>query len=117
MADIAGTALLGIGGFTIGVLIGMALRATARIVMYVAGLYLASLVVLSSLGLIIVNWSGIASLISSFILNLSRIANADIIFSSGVFGVSMTMGMIYGAVKSTAVFEEKRPFRFYKRFD
>ncbi len=115
MADPTGLVILGVGGFTIGMLIGMALKAAARIAMYVAGFYLASLLVLSSMGLIIVNWDGIASLGANILSYLMSLAKADAITSTGAFGVATTLGMIYGAIKSEIA--PKQNYRFFKKLN
>ena len=99
--DPVGLVVLGVGGFCIGVLIGIALKMAARVLMYVAGLYLASLLVLSNLGIITVNWAGLADLLTKISGFMSNLANTNVLTSTGAFGVATTMGMLYGAVKST----------------
>lgn len=118
MADPTGLVVLGVGGFTVGMLIGMALKALARIAMYVVGLYLASLLVLSSFGLIIVNWEGLASLGATILNYLMSIARADALTSMGAFGVATTLGMIYGAVKAEIrINNDNNNFRFFKKLE
>lgn len=99
--DPVGIVVLGVGGFCIGVLIGIALKTAAKILMYVAGLYLASLLVLSNLGIITVNWAGLAELLTKITAFMSGLANTNVLTSTGAFGVAATMGMIYGAVKTS----------------
>jgi len=97
----AGLVVLGVGGFCIGMLIGIALKAAARVLLYVAGLYLASLLILNNIGIIEVNWVGLANLIQEIARTLSNIARTDVLTSTGAFGVATAMGMLYGAVKAT----------------
>lgn len=118
MADPAGFVILGVGGFMVGMLIGMALKAAARVAMYVAGLYLASLVALSSLGLVVVNWEGIATLGNNIIEYLTSIAQADVLTSTGAFGTTTILGAIYGAIKAeVAAPQERENYRFFKKLN
>jgi len=111
MADPVGFAVLGVGGFTLGFLIGKALRFVAKIGMYVAGLYLASLVVLASMGVIIINWDALESLTVSVVDFLVSLTKSDVVSSTGAFGVSGFLGATYGALKG-----EVRPVQNYKFF-
>ena len=111
MADPVGFAVLGVGGFTIGFLVGKALKLLAKIVMYVVGLYVASLAVLASMGIIIVNWDAIESLAISTVEFLVSITESDVVTSTGTFGVTGFLGAIYGALKG-----ETRPTQKYKFF-
>lgn len=113
MVEPAGFILLGVGGFTVGMLIGMALKALARIVMYVAGLYLASLVALSSMGLIIVNWEGFAALAGQILNFMTGVTNSGVIQSAGAFGTATVLGAVYGAIRAEIRTAQK--FRFFKK--
>lgn len=118
MADPAGFVILGVGGFTVGMLIGMALKAAARVAMYVAGLYLASLVALSSMGLIIVNWEGIAALAGTILNFMMNITSSGAIQSAGAFGTATILGTIYGAIKAeVAAPQERENYRFFKKLN
>jgi len=111
MADPLGFAVLGVGGFTIGFLIGKALRFVAKIGMYVVGLYLASLVILASMGIIIINWDALENLTVSVVDFLVSLTKSDVVSSTGAFGVSGFLGAIYGALKG-----EVHPVQNYKFF-
>ena len=111
MADPLGFAVLGVGGFTIGFLIGKALRFVAKIGMYVVGLYLASLVILASMGIIIINWDALEGIVVSAVEFLVSLTKSDVITSTGAFGVSGLLGAIYGALKG-----EVNPVQNYKFF-
>ena len=117
MADPAGFVLLGVGGFTIGMLIGMALKAVARLAMYVAGLYLASLVALSSMGLIIVNWEGLANLAGTILNFMTSMTNSGAVQSAGVFGTVTVLGAIYGAIRAEIQVRENQKFRYFKKLE
>lgn len=120
MANFTGFLILGASGFAIGMLIGMAIRAVIRVIMYVVGLYLASLVVLSSMGLIIVNWEGIAALVGTIINFMMDITSSGVIPSAGAFGISTFLGMIYGATKSRVNVPKNRNnynYRFFKKLN
>jgi len=111
MADPLGFAVLGVGGFTIGFLVGKALRLIAKIGMYVAGVYIASLIVLASMGIIIINWNALEGLAVSAVEFLVSLTKSDVITSTGAFGVSGFLGAIYGALKG-----EVHPVQNYKFF-
>lgn len=111
MVNPAGFIVLGVGGFCIGVLIGLAIKAAARILMYVAGLYLASLLILSNIGIITVNWAGLAKLLTFLTGYMAHIASTNILTSTGAFGVATTMGILYGAVKARTHVAKSRYFR------
>jgi len=109
--DPAGIVVLGASGFCLGVLIGIAIKAAARILMYVAGLYLASLLILSNLGIITVNWAGLADLLTKVTGFMSHLASTDVLTSTGAFGVAATMGIIYGTVKASLTPARGRYFK------
>ena len=111
MADPVGFAVLGVGGFTIGFLVGKALKFVAKIGMYVAGLYLASLVVLASMGIVVVNWDALEGLMVKAVDFLVNLTNSDVVSSTGTFGVTGFLGAIYGALKG-----EVNPVQDYKFF-
>ena len=118
MVNPLGFVTLGVGGFTVGFLIGMALRFISKIVLYAVGLYLASLIVLASMGVIIINWDAMESLIYGLVSFLAKLAKSDVITSTGAFGVTMVLGAIYGALKGQVVQVRQvqiQNYRFFRR--
>lgn len=115
MVDPTGFIVLGVGGFTIGILIGMALKALARLAMYVVGLYLASLVALGSLGLITVNWEGIASFLGNVVNYITSLTDAGAFTSMGAFGTATLLGTIYGAIR--AQISKNKSYKFFKKMN
>ena len=113
MADPLGFITLGVGGFTAGFLIGKALRLVARIGMYVIGLYLASLIVLASMGVIVINWDAMQNLIMNAVNFAVKITKSDVVASTGALGATMFLGMIYGAMKGEIGTRPK--YRFFRR--
>jgi len=113
MADPLGFITLGVGGFTIGILIGMALRVVARVAMYAAGLYLASLVILASMGIIVINWDALEALTVRAVDFLVSLTKSDVVTSTGAFGVTAFLGAIYGAMKGTVM--AGGGYRFFRR--
>jgi len=113
MADPVGFAVLGVGGFTLGFLVGKALKLLAKIAMYVAGLYIASLTVLASMGVIVVNWDALESLAVNTVEFLVSVTQSDVVTSTGTFGVSGFLGAIYGALKGEA--RPAQNYRFFRR--
>jgi len=113
MVDVIGLAALGVGGFAIGYLIGIALRFVTKIAMYVVGLYLASLIALSSLGAITIHWDVMTTLVKNLVTGLASIAQSDVVTSTGAFGVTLTLGTIYGALRGTIV--NTNEYKFFKR--
>ena len=116
--DLLGVATLGIGGFALGAVIGLALRAMSKVFMYAVGLYLVSLVILSSFGLIIVNWSGIESALAKIVSWITALSQMDIFSSAGLLGVSSFIGILYGLTRGTVVDTVKiggEEFEFFRR--
>ena len=81
--------------------------------MYVAGLYIASLVVLASMGVIVINWDALESLSVSVVQFLVSLTESDIVTSTGTFGVTGVLGAIYGALKGEVA--PAQNYRFFKR--
>ena len=113
MADPLGFVTLGIGGFAAGYLIGKALRLVARIGAYIVGLYLASLIVLSSVGVIIINWAAMQHLMTGAVNFLVNLTKSDVVTSTGAFGTTIALGAIYGAIK--VEIKQKTQYRFFKK--
>jgi len=111
MADPIGFAALGVGGFTIGFLVGKALKFVAKITMYVVGLYIASLMALASFGVIVINWDALQSLAHGFVDFLVSFTQSDVLTSTGAFGTTAFIGTVYGALKG-----EVHPVQSYKFF-
>jgi len=112
--DLLGVATLGAGGFALGAVIGLTLRAISRIILYALGLYLISLLVLASFGLIIVNWDGINSAISKMLTWILSITELDLFSSLGVLSLSTLLGTLYGLTRS-AVVNVPQNYRFFKK--
>lgn len=115
MADPLGFVTLGVGGFTVGYLIGMALRVVSKIALYAVGLYLASLVVLASMGVIIINWSSMEALIYGLVDFLVNLTKSDVVTSTGAFGVTMVLGAIYGALRGEVHPVPAQNYKFFRR--
>lgn len=114
--DLLGIATLGVGGFALGTIVGLALRAVTKIVMYAIGLYLLSLLVLSGFGLIIVNWEGVETGLSKVISWLIFLTQTDIFTSTGVLGISGLAGTLYGLTKGTVV-NTNEEYRFFRKLE
>jgi uncharacterized membrane protein (Fun14 family) len=116
--DLLGVATLGVGGFALGAVVGLALRAMSKVFMYAVGLYLVSLVILSSLGLIIVNWSGIESALAKIVSWIMALSQMDIFSSAGLLGVSSFIGILYGLTRGTVIDTVRtgeEEFEFFRR--
>jgi FUN14 family. len=114
--DLLGVATLGVGGFALGTILGLALRAFTKVIMYAIGLYLLSLVVLSSVGLIIVNWAGVEATLSKVISWLIALTQTDIFTSTGVLGISGFVGTLYGLTRGTVV-NTQEEYRFFRKLE
>lgn len=112
--ELIGLATISIGGFTIGALVGLALRFISKIILYTIGLYLASLVFLSGLGLIVVNWAGIEEGLTKLINWIISVAQVDLFTGTGIFGVSTLAGALFGLTRKATV-ENSENYRFYRR--
>ena len=112
--DLMGLATLGVGGFALGTVIGLALRALSKVILYTIGLYLVSLAVLASFGLIVVNWAGIESALSKIFSWIISLTQTDFLTSTGLLGISGLLGTLYGLTRGTVVNTEKN-YRFFKR--
>jgi uncharacterized membrane protein (Fun14 family) len=116
--DLLGVATLGVGGFALGAIGGLALRALSKVFMYAVGLYLISLAILSGFGLIIVNWSGIESALVKIISWIMTLTQMDIFSSTGLLGVSSFIGILYGLTRGTVVDTVRigeEEFEFFRR--
>jgi uncharacterized membrane protein (Fun14 family) len=116
--DLLGVATLGVGGFALGAVIGLALRAMSKVFMYAVGLYLVSLAILSGFGLIIVNWSGIESALTKIVSWIMTLTQMDIFSSAGLMGVSSFIGILYGLTRGTVIDTVRigeEEFEFFKK--
>jgi len=116
--DPLGVVTLGVGGFALGTVVGLALRALSKVFMYAVGLYLVSLAILSGFGIIIVNWSGIESALTKVLSWVVSLTQMDIFSSAGLLGVSSFIGILYGLTRGTVVDTVRigeEEFEFFKR--
>jgi len=91
-------ALQAVGGFTVGALIGYAIRKAAKWVLVAIGFMLLPVFGLWYLGVLNVNWEGVNELVGRFVewlgLNLSNMSLA--IANAGAFGISGLLGFFFG---------------------
>jgi uncharacterized membrane protein (Fun14 family) len=115
--DPLGVVTLGVGGFALGTVMGLALRALSKVFMYAVGLYLVSLAILSGFGIIIVNWSGIESALTRIFSWMVSLTQTDIFSSTGLLGVSSFIGILYGLTRGTVIdtVGNEGEFRFFRR--
>jgi len=116
--DPLGVVTLGVGGFALGTVVGLALRALSKVFMYAVGLYLVSLAILSGFGIIIVNWSGIESALTKVLSWIVSLTQTDVFSSAGLLGVSSFIGILYGLTRGTVVDTVRigeEEFEFFRR--
>jgi uncharacterized membrane protein (Fun14 family) len=116
--DPLGVVTLGVGGFALGTVMGLALRALSKVFMYAVGLYLVSLAILSSFGIIIVNWSGIESALTRIFSWIISLTQTDIFSSMGLLGISSFIGVLYGLTRGTVIDTVRigeEEFEFFRR--
>lgn len=114
--DWIGLATVGIGGFTVGTLVGLALRFISKIILYTLGLYLASLVFLSGLGLVVVNWAGIEEGLTKLINWIISVSQVDLFTGTGIFGTSTVIGLLFGLTRKATIHNtDSGNYRFYRR--
>jgi len=114
--ELSTLALQATGGFVTGTLIGYALRKAVKVALTVLGLWLLSIVSLSYVGIVTVNWAALNELVAKAIgwLGMSSENIASFISSAGVFGLTLSIGFFTGAgFLHTANFQRK--FYFVKR--
>jgi len=112
-------AVQAVGGFTIGALVGYAVRKATKWLLLLVGFMLMPVVGLWYLGVLDVNWEGLNALLAEFMqwlgVNLSDVTLS--IASAGAFGLSSAIGFIFGITGGFAhnVFPVERTTRFVKR--
>jgi len=91
-------AIQAVGGFTVGALIGYAMRKLAKWVLVALGFLLLPIFGLWQAGVLNVNWQRINMLVGEFMQQLGvNIANAaEAIASAGAFGVGGLFGFVFG---------------------
>ena len=91
-------ALQAVGGFTVGALIGYALRKVTKWLLLAIGFLLLPIFGLWYIGAINVNWEGVNALVGRLMewigVNLSNAPAA--LASTGTFGVSTLLGFFFG---------------------
>jgi len=107
-----------VGGFTLGAIIGYALRVLGKIVLLAIGLALLPLVILWHFGVLYVDWAALNRLVGEFVLWLSGGIKSieEGLAGAGVFGLSTTVGFVFGlfsGFRHSALYE--REYRFVKR--
>lgn len=114
--ELATLALQAAGGFVTGALIGYALRRAIKIFLSVLGLWLLSIVSLSYIGVVTINWSGLSELVSKIVgwLGISAENIASFISSAGVFGLTLSVGFFAGAGFLHTIAPRKR-FHYVRR--
>jgi len=114
--ELATLALQAAGGFVAGALIGYALRKAIKVFLTVLGMWLLSIVSLSYIGVVNINWAGLNELVSKIIgwLGMSTENIATFISSAGVFGLTLSIGFFAGAGFFHSISPQKK-FYFVKR--
>jgi len=91
-------ALQAVGGFTVGALIGYALRKATKWLLLAVGFMLLPVFGLWYVGVLNVNWEGINTLVGRLVewlgINLSSMSLA--LASAGTFGISGILGFFFG---------------------
>jgi len=113
-------ALQAVGGFTVGALIGYALRKATKWLLLAIGFMLLPVFGLWYAGVLDVNWEGVNALMGRLTewlgVNISNMSLA--ITSAGAFGISGLLGFFFGisgGFRHTIFPEPMRQFRFVKR--
>lgn len=118
--DPSALALQAVGGFTVGALIGYALRKATRFLLLAVGFMLLPIFGLWYAGVLNVNWEGVNALVGRLMewigVNLSSISLA--VAGAGAFGISGLLGFFFGisgGFRHSIFPEPARQFRFVKR--
>jgi len=90
--------LQGVGGFTLGALIGYALRKTTKWLLLLIGFMLLPVFGMWYIGVLDVNWEGVNTIIGRLMewigINLSNMSLA--LTSAGALGISGLLGFFFG---------------------
>jgi len=116
MVELTTLALQAAGGFVTGALIGYALRKAIKVFLTVLGLWLLSIVSLGYLGVVTINWSELNRLVSNIVawLGIESGNIASFISTTGVFGLTLTVGFFAGAGFLHSI-ERPKKFVFVRR--
>jgi len=97
-------------GLTMGALIGLALKKAAQLILTVLGFFLMGVVGLAYLGVITMNWEGLALLLSRLLgwLGVQLSDMMSFISSVSVFGVSILVGMVLTNAIGTMTIENTK---------
>jgi uncharacterized membrane protein (Fun14 family) len=118
MVELSAVVLQASAGILLGAVIGYAIRKASGVILTVIGLYATSLVALAYAGIIALNWEGLANIVSS-IINWLGMQSSDVISflsSAGVFGASLTAGLLFGGFLNLfSVEEPKRKKKFVRK--
>jgi uncharacterized membrane protein (Fun14 family) len=91
-------ALQAVGGFTVGSLLGYALRKVSKWLFLAMGIFLIPVYGLWYLGILNVNWDALNELVGKFLqwLGVNIYEMTSTIASAGILGVSGIVGLIFG---------------------
>jgi uncharacterized membrane protein (Fun14 family) len=111
-------ALQAIGGFTIGAVIGYAVRKLAKVFIFAVGLALLPIALLWYAGVLYVNWSALNVLVGRGVTWFLGAVKGfeDALASASVFGVSTVIGFLFG-LATPALHSVYKPseYKFVKR--
>ncbi|MEM1793041.1 MAG: FUN14 domain-containing protein [Thermofilaceae archaeon] len=98
MTAIEALAVQALTGFTIGAFIGYAVRKAVGFVATLVGVYLLSLMALSSLGAITIHWQTLYSLLQQLLqwLGVATSTATEMLLSSTPLTLSFVVGMAFG---------------------
>jgi len=113
-------ALQAVGGFTVGALLGYALRKATKLILLAIGFMLLPIFGLWQLGVLDVNWEGVNEVVARFVQWLGmNLSDASLtLASTGVLGMSGLFGFFFGLTggfRHTIFPVPKRNYRYVKR--
>jgi len=119
MVELSAIVLQASAGLLLGAVIGYAIRKASGLILTIVGIWASSIVALAYANIVSINWEGLASLISTIFTWLGMQASdlASFLSSAGVFGASLTAGLLFGGFLNLFSIEEpeKRKNKFVKR--
>jgi len=118
MAEITAVILQASSGVLLGAVLGYAIKKASGAILTLVGLYVASIVALAYAGIVILNWEGLANVVSG-VFNWLGVQSSDIISfisSAGVFGASLSAGLLVSMFGLFSIEEpETKKKKFVKR--
>jgi len=108
MVELSAIVLQASAGLLLGAVIGYAIRKASGLILTIVGIWASSIVALAYVNIISVNWEGLANLISTILTWLGMQASdlASFLSSAGVFGASLTAGLLFGGFLNLFSIEE-----------